>query len=42
MLPDLCGVILRLHAYLIVILTYVEKAFLQIDIQKQDNVFVVS
>ena len=42
MLPDLCGVLLRLHVYPIVVLTYVEKAFLQIDIQKQDNVFVVS
>ena len=36
-LPDLCGVLLRLRTYVIVILADVEKAFLQIGIQKQDR-----
>ena len=36
-LPDLCEVLLRLCFYLIVILADVEKAFLQIDIWKQDR-----
>ena len=36
-LPDLCGVLLRLCTYLIVILTDAEKAFLQIGIQRQER-----
>ena len=36
-LPDLCGVLLRLRTYVIVVLADVEKAFLQIGIQKQDR-----
>ena len=36
-LPDLCGVLLRLRTYHIVILADVEKAFLQIGIQKKDR-----
>jgi len=36
-LPDLCGVLLRLRTYLIVILADVEKAFLQIGIQRQER-----
>jgi len=36
-LPDLCGVLLRLRTYPIVILSDVEKAFLQIGIQHTER-----
>ena len=36
-LPDLCGVLLRVRTYFIVVLADVEKAFLQIGIQEQDR-----
>ena len=36
-LPDLCGVLLRLQTYPIVILADVEKAFLQIGIQEEER-----
>ena len=36
-LPDMCGVLLRLRTYPIVILVNVEKAFLQIGIQQKER-----
>ena len=37
LLPDLCGILLRLRLYPIVVLSDIEKAFLQVGIQEPDR-----
>lgn len=36
-LPDMCGILLRLHTYFIVVLADIEKAFLQIGMQEYER-----